>query len=64
MSKVVEAKEKQTLPPVKWNTWVLLKNYCLQRTAQEGRLVTISEVVEKAIFELTANTNMKSKEVN
>ena len=43
---------KSPLPPIKREIHLLLREYCLRRTREAGKLVTQGEIVEKAILNL------------
>ena len=45
-------KIKNPLSPIKRSVHLLLREYCLRKTRERGRLVTLGETVEKAILNL------------
>lgn len=49
------------IPSIKRGIWLLLKEYCLRKTREEERLVTLGETIEKAILNLTDSEMKKNK---
>lgn len=59
---ILEENKRAPLPPIRWAVHLLLKEYCLGKTREKGRLVTLGEAIEKAILDLTsAEINKKRK---
>ena len=50
---------KNTLPPIKREVHLLLREYCLRKTRESGKLTTQGAVVEKAILDLIDKDNKK-----
>jgi len=46
--------EKRPIPPIKRSVWILLKRYALEKTKATGRQITLSEVIEEALLNLTS----------
>ena len=62
MLKLKEEKIKNPLPPISRQIHLLLREYCLRKTREEGHLVTQGEIIEKAILNLiNSNLNHKNK---
>lgn len=45
-----ENKVKNPLPPIDRKVHLLLKEYCLRKTREKNRLVTLGEVLEEIIL--------------
>jgi len=46
--------DMRPIPPIRREIWLLLKGYCLQKTKETGRQITLSEVIEESILNLTS----------
>lgn len=53
--------ELKALSPIRRSVWIRLKEYALEKTREtEGRKITLSSVIEKAITDL-ADKELKGK---
>ena len=46
-----ENKVKNPLPPIDRRVHLLLKEYCLRKTREKNRLVTLGEILEEIIMD-------------
>lgn len=46
--------DKRPIPPIKRSVWILLKKFALEKTKETGRQITLSEVIEEALLNLTS----------
>lgn len=49
--------EMHPLPPVKEETWLLLKEHCLKQTREKNQLITLGKTIEEAILYFIKNKN-------